>query len=144
MIWIMRHGEAASGGDDWSRQLTSRGERQAAVAGLALRRLDAGIEACLTSPRVRAVDTARLICEPLGLEPEIEESLAGDGFDAMALAAGYGTVLLVGHEPDCSAAIHSLTGARARLRKGGLAAIDQDKVELLLDPTAAAAIAEPR
>ena len=40
--------------DDASRPLTAKGERQARAAGAALAALDAGIEACLTSPKVRA------------------------------------------------------------------------------------------
>ena len=85
------------------------------------------LDACLTSPKVRAADTARIACEQLGdVEPQLEPKLAGGPFDAEALAAGLGEdVLLVGHDPDFSAAVHSLTGAQVRMKKGGLAGIEQ-------------------
>lgn len=90
---------------------------------------------------MRGADTARLACRALGVESEIAEELGGGGFDALALAAGRGEVLLVGHEPDFSAEVARLTGANAKLRKGGLAAIDGPKLVALLRPADLAAIA---
>ena len=95
------------------------------------------IDACLASPKVRAADTARLACETLGdrVEPRLEDELAGGPFDAERLADGLGGhVLLVGHEPDFSAAVHALTGARVSLKKGGLAGIDGAELKVLLRP----------
>jgi phosphohistidine phosphatase len=84
---------------------------------------------------VRAAETARLACEPLGVEPELEPKLAGGPFDAEALAAGLGDeVLLVGHDPDFSMAVHSLTGAQVRMKKGGLAGIEKGELIVLLRP----------
>jgi phosphohistidine phosphatase len=135
LIWLLRHGEAeARASDDASRPLTAKGRRQATAAGVALRALDAGIEACLTSPKLRALDTARITCEELGLEPEVAEALAGGDFDPAALAAGRGTVLLVGHEPDFSRAVQLATGARVEFKKGGLAAIDDSVLTTLARP----------
>ncbi len=135
MIWLLRHGEATDhAADDAARPLTAKGERQARAAGAALAALDAGISACLTSPKVRALDTARLACEPLGIEPEISEALRGGDFDPAEVAAGRGTVLLVGHEPDLSRALQLATGARAELKKGGLAAISDSTLAALLRP----------
>lgn len=55
MIYLLRHGDAEDGNaDDAARRLTSKGEKQARTAGLALKALEAEIEACLTSPKVRA------------------------------------------------------------------------------------------
>ena len=135
MIWLLRHGDAEDGtGDDASRRLTSKGERQARAAGAALQALDVSVEACLTSPKVRALETALLACEPLGLEPQVEQALRGGDFDPEELAAGYDGVLLVGHEPDFSRAIQLLTGARAEMKKGGLAAIAEGTLHSLLRP----------
>jgi phosphohistidine phosphatase len=143
MIYLLRHGDAEDGnGDDAARRLTSKGERQAEAAGQALAALGAEIDACLTSPKVRAADTARLACRALGPEPEIAERLRGGPFDSLALCAGRGNVLLVGHEPDFSTEIARLTGAKVKLRKGGLAIVDTNTLLALLRPKDLARVAE--
>ena len=115
MIWLLRHGDATNDApDDASRPLTENGERQARAAGAALAALGEGIDVCLTSPKLRALQTARLACAALGLEPEVDESLRGGDFDPAAVAAGRGDVLLVGHEPDLSRAIQVATGGTWR------------------------------
>jgi phosphohistidine phosphatase len=136
MLYLLRHGDAEhETRDDAARRLTPKGERQSRDAGAALAALGAGIDACLTSPKVRAAETARLACESLpGLEPEVAPELAGGGFDAVVLAAGRGDVLLVGHEPDFSDEIARLTGASAKLRKGGLAILEPSTLHALLRP----------
>lgn len=142
MIYLLRHGDAEDGGgEDAARRLTGKGERQAKAAGRALGRLGAGIDACLTSPRVRAAETARLACDSLGIEPEAAEELRGGPFDAQGLATSRGDVLLVGHEPDFSSEIGRLTGAKVKLRKGGLAIVDGGTLVALLRPRDLAAIA---
>jgi len=142
VIYLLRHGDAEEGtGDDAARRLTPKGERQARAAGEALRSLSTTINACLTSPKVRAADTARLACEALGLEPEIAEDLREGTFDSLTLAAGRGDVLLVGHEPDFSGEVARLTGANVKLRKGGLAVVDGSTLQALLRPKDLAAIA---
>ncbi len=142
MIYLLRHGDAESGdGDDAARRLTAKGERQARAAGLTLAALGATVDACLTSPKLRATATARLSCEPLGLTPETATELRGGRFDALALAAGRGEVLLVGHEPDFSEEVARLTGANVKLRKGGLAVVDGSTLVALLRPRDLAAIA---
>ncbi len=135
MIYLLRHGDAEDGdGDDAARRLTEKGEGQARAAGLALRELGAGIEACLTSPKVRAYETARIACESLGIEVEVTEALRGGAFDALDLAASRGEVLLVGHEPDFSAEVGRLTGAHLALKKGGIAVMDGSTLVALLRP----------
>jgi phosphohistidine phosphatase len=136
MIWLLRHGDAADGSPDAERPLTEKGEQQSRAAGAALKSLGVAIDACLTSPKVRAADTARLACKQLGdVEPQLEPKLAGGPFDAEALAAGLGDeVLLVGHDPDFSAAVHALTGAQVRMKKGGLAGVDRGELIVLMRP----------
>jgi phosphohistidine phosphatase len=135
MIWLLRHGDAEDGSPDSERPLTEKGREQARAAGGALTALGVELDACLTSPKVRAADTARLACEPLGAEPELEPKLAGGPFDAEALAAGLGDeVLLVGHDPDLSMAVHALTGAQVRMKKGGLAGVEKGELMVLLRP----------
>ena len=142
MLWLLRHGDAADGSPDAARPLTEKGERQSRAAGLALKRLGVTIDACLTSPKVRAADTAKLACEAVGVEPKLEPKLAGGPFDAEALAAGLGdNVLLVGHDPDFSMAVHALTGAQVRMKKGGLAGIEKGELMVLLRPAELSALA---
>lgn len=145
MIWLLRHAHALRGAPDEERPLSDRGEADAAAAGRALAVLGVEFDACLTSPKVRARDTARLACAELGVEPEVERSLRGGELDAAALAAGRGEeVLLVGHEPDMSRAVADLTGARVKLKKGGIAAIDGRTLMLLLRPAELRALARLR
>ena len=136
MIWLLRHGDAADGSPDAERPLTEKGREQSRAAGAALKALGVGIDACLTSQKVRAAETARIACKELGSpEPQLEPKLAGGPFDAEALAAGLGdNVLLVGHDPDFSAAVHSLTGAQVRMKKGGVAGVDRGELILLMRP----------
>jgi phosphohistidine phosphatase len=135
MIWLLRHGDAEDGTPDAQRPLTEKGRGQARAVGAAMKALGVELDACLTSPKVRAADTARIACEALGVEPQLEPKLSGGPFDAEALAAGLGDdVLLVGHDPDFSMAVHSLTGAQVRMKKGGLAGVDKGELMLLLRP----------
>jgi phosphohistidine phosphatase len=135
MIWLLRHGDAEDGTPDAERPLTEKGREQARAVGAALKALGVELDACLTSPKVRAADTASIACEVLGVEPQLEPKLSGGPFDAEALAAGLGDdVLLVGHDPDFSMAVHSLTGAQVRMKKGGLAGIEKGELMVLLRP----------
>lgn len=145
MLYLLRHGDAEhETPDDFARRLTPKGERQSRRAGAALAALGAEIDACLTSPKVRATATARLACESLpGIEPEVAPELAEGDFDSLALAAGRGDVLLVGHEPDFSNEVARLTGGKVKLRKGGLAIVDGSTLEALLRPRDLRRIAGP-
>jgi phosphohistidine phosphatase len=145
VIYLLRHGEAERGnGDDAARRLTAKGERQSAEAGEALARLGVKIDACLTSPKVRAADTARLACQELEVEPEAAPALSGGEFDSGELTVGRGETMLVGHEPSFSDEIARLTGAKVKLRKGGMAVVDGNTLQALLRPDDLAAIAASR
>jgi phosphohistidine phosphatase len=136
VIWFLRHGDAEdSAGDDASRKLTEKGRRQAESAGRALAAMGVEFEACLTSPKVRARDTAEVACRELGVEAEQTDALRGGEFDAEELAAGRGLVLLVGHEPDMHRAIQAATGGLVKLKKGGVAAIDGRELHRLFKPS---------
>ena len=129
-IWLLRHGEAVphdSKPDD-DRELTARGERQALAAGSGLARLGLEFDGCYSSPKVRALDTARLACRELNIEPEDVAALHSgfDHDDALELLLAQGEnakLLLVGHDPDFSQVVHDLTGARVDFKKGGIAAV---------------------
>jgi len=142
VIWLVRHAEAEDGSPDAQRRLTDKGERQSRTAGEALARLGVEPGACVTSPKVRARDTARLVCEALSLEPVEDERLSGGPFDANVLAAEHGEeVMLVGHDPDFSLAVHRMTGAQVRLPKSSVVGIDRGELKVLLRPCDLRAIA---
>ncbi|HEX2702487.1 MAG TPA: phosphoglycerate mutase family protein [Solirubrobacteraceae bacterium] len=144
-LWLLRHGEAEDPGrgSDSDRRLTKRGEDQARAAGRALSRLGVTFELVFASPRVRALDTARIASVELRLEPILHEPLGGDfgADDAAELVAATsdgGALLLVGHEPDMSGLVAAFTGGHVAMKKGGLAAIRlagrRGELALLLRP----------
>jgi phosphohistidine phosphatase len=134
MIWLLRHGDAADGTPDAERPLTKKGRKQSRDAGRALASIGVKLDACFSSPKVRAADTAKLASEALGVEVQLEPKLAGGPFDAEAIAAGMGEVLLVGHDPDFSMAVHEMTGAQVRLKKGGIAGVERGELRVVLRP----------
>jgi phosphohistidine phosphatase len=144
MLWLLRHAEAADGTPDDARPLTERGIQQAQDAGRALEQLGVSIDACLSSPKLRAVQTAQLACAPLGLDVTVDRRLSGEPFDAYDLVAGLGDVLLVGHDPSFSLILHDLTGAQSRMKKGGMAGIHKGELVVLLRPSELSAIAGQR
>ena len=141
MLWLLRHADAADGTPDDERPLTERGVTQAQDAGHALAALGVPIDICLSSPKLRAVQTAQQACAPLGVEVTLEPRLSGEPFDAYDLVAGLGEVLLVGHDPSFTLTLHDLTGAQARMRKGGLAGISKGELVVLMRPAELSAIA---
>jgi len=141
MLWLLRHAEAADGEPDEERPLTEKGRTQAEAAGRALAYLGEEIDVCLSSPKRRALETAELACEPLGVEVTVEPALGGEPFDVQAITAGLGNVLLVGHDPSFSLQLHDLTGTQARMKKGGLAGIAKGELVVLLRPAELTAIA---
>ena len=106
----------------------------------------------LTSPRIRALDTARLACQELGCDFVVDNALSSafDVDDALALAHAAGDdkrVLFVGHNPDFVQVVHDLTGGNVDMKKGGVAGVRmraQRRGELLvlLRPRELALIAE--
>ena len=127
---------------DDERPLTPAGIRQAEATGIALARLGVRLDGCLTSPKLRAVQTAERVCEPLGVAVTVEPALSGEPFDAEALTRGLEDALLVGHDPSFTNAIEELTGARAKLSKCGLGVVDGARLVALLRPADLAAIAQ--
>jgi phosphohistidine phosphatase len=109
-VVLVRHAEAAPGDPDDLRTLTPAGHEQARQLGLRLRSEGVEPDAVLTSPLLRARETAA----DLGLgEPEPVNAL-GPGATAddvrAAVAGRGGTVVVVGHQPDCSRITAELRG----------------------------------
>jgi len=127
-LWVLRHGDAEDptpGMDDFDRPLTATGREEATAAGRALVATGAKPDLVLSSPRVRARQTAELATAELGVGFEVHEPLTG-GFraeDALSLIEGRDgqTVLLVGHMPDLAIVVRDLTFCPIPMRTGGLA-----------------------
>jgi phosphohistidine phosphatase len=111
-VFIVRHAEAGAGHPDELRRLTESGREQARALGERLAQ-EATPDAVVSSPLLRARETAELIARPAGLTAEVDESLA-PGADAEALrsaVAGRGSrVVVVGHQPDCGRIAAELQG----------------------------------
>ena len=154
-LWFLRHGEAEphDARPDADRRLTARGETQSRTAGRALGAAGIAFQMVLTSPRIRALDTARLACQELGSDFVVDDSLSS-GFaleDAVELAHAAGEdkrVLFVGHDPDFTQVVQDLTGARVDLKKGGVAGVRMlgsrhGELLVLLRPRELALVAAP-
>jgi phosphohistidine phosphatase len=110
---IVRHAEAASGEPDELRPLTAQGRAAARALGERLARDGVRPDAVLTSPLLRARETARELARAAGVEPEPDERLApGATVETVraALQERAGTVVVVGHQPDCARIAAALTG----------------------------------
>ena len=132
-LHLVRHAHAGNparwAGPDEDRPLSEKGRRQAerlsdlfAAAGLAP-------DVILTSPKLRAVQTAEILARAIDQEVRIEPRLGG-GVDLATLAAILADAgspaqpMLVGHDPDFSDLASDLVGAALAMRKGALARID--------------------
>ena len=118
-LLIVRHAEAAPGEPDELRQLTPEGREHARVLGERLRREGFAADAVVTSPLLRARETA----SALGLgEPHVDKRLAPGATpdDVRDAATGRGdAVVVVGHQPDCGHAVLELTGAEVTFPPAG-------------------------
>src|SRR5579875_3316406 len=119
--YFLRHGIAAERGEwegsDFDRPLTDEGHARMAREAKAIAKFDLGIELILTSPLVRAKETAEIVAKALKLQERLEGMLREH--------RGAKALLLVGHEPGMSRTIGELVGGAAiDLKKGGLARVD--------------------
>ena len=112
-IFLVRHAHAAPGDPDELRPLTPVGE--AAAEELAQRLAAEQPTAVICSPLLRARQTAERIAEAAGLEAEVDERMA-PGATSLTLREAVeerdGTVVAVGHQPDCSEIVLKVTGRR--------------------------------
>ena len=112
-LYLVRHAEAARGEPDALRPLTPAGRKQARALGRQLAGEGVRPAVVLSSPLLRAWETAEEIARATGVEAEADERLApGATADELrAAVAGRGDeVVVVGHQPDCSQIAAALTG----------------------------------
>jgi phosphohistidine phosphatase len=163
-LYVMRHGSAedhAESGIDGDRALTVAGRARVAAVGKLLLESKEEPMHIVTSPLVRAVETAEIVALVTHLGDrdgtvQVRRDLAPGG-DALRLvhqlvSEGKKRVLLAGHEPDLSGLVGSLLGAFGRsfdkamvvglhVPDQGAGArlrfiLDPKKLELQIDPPA--------
>ncbi|MCW2965949.1 MAG: phosphohistidine phosphatase [Actinomycetia bacterium] len=120
-LFLVRHAEAAPGEPDELRPLTVAG--RAVARDLGERLAPEHPDAVLSSPLLRARETAEQIARAAGLAPEADERLApgATAEDLKAAIAGRGdTVVAVGHQPDCSAMLLVLSGRELDFAPGAV------------------------
>ena len=138
LLILMRHGEAGEADsrrwpDDRQRPLTDAGRREQARVAEALRRMGVRFDRMLSSPLLRARETAEITARAYGApDPELTE-LLGDSAEPGSTLAGLAQVeatalLCVGHEPTLSRLAGLLTSrdgsARVEMAKSGVAVIE--------------------
>ena len=138
-LYFLRHGiaeERAPGKPDAARKLTDEGIAEMERVGQGLHALGLEFDAILTSPLVRARETAEIAAAALQAADRLKEEptlASGAGFDdlqeALAEQPERARVLLVGHEPDFSGFVEALTGGRVRIKKASIAFVDAHRVE---------------
>jgi phosphohistidine phosphatase len=108
---IVRHAEAAPGDPDELRPLTAAGREQARTLGRQLREQGFRPAVVVSSPLLRARETAAAL--DLG-DTDVDERLAPGATpaDIRESAAGRGEiVVVVGHQPDCGQAVAAISGS---------------------------------
>jgi phosphohistidine phosphatase len=112
-VYLVRHAEAASGEPDELRALTPAGRAAARDLGVRLAADGARPAVVLSSPLLRARETAQELARELGCTAEADERLA-PGATAETVRAAVSDrgdeVVVVGHQPDCSRIAAELGG----------------------------------
>jgi phosphohistidine phosphatase len=137
-IYFLRHGVAVEPGtagyeNDSERPLISKGERRLRSAAAAMEKLELSFDLILSSPFLRAKQTAEIVAGELKLKKRIEffdELVPGGNSKALIhvlneLKPASENILLVGHEPYLSRLISLLVSGGAdtaaiEMKKGGL------------------------
>jgi phosphohistidine phosphatase len=144
-IYILRHGIAVEHGapgykNDALRPLTPKGERKVWIVAEAMEKMKIVPDRILSSPLVRAKQTAEIAAEALGLAKHLrftDTLITGAPFEKLirfvnALHPSPKHLMLVGHEPHLSQLISLLvagdSGMAIRMKKAGLAKLTVEKL----------------
>ncbi len=143
-LYLLRHAIAVSRGtpgyaQDAQRPLTEEGHAQASDVARGLKRLKLPITLIVTSPLVRAAQTAAHVQETLGGRIAVKErgelrpeSHPAETSQMLKWLVPHEHIVLVGHEPHLTAWIAELCagvgGVRCVMKKAGIACIEIDEV----------------
>lgn len=135
-LFFLRHGIAEDTHGtimDYDRALTEEGRSQLHQSARALQRLGVKPDVILTSPLIRAAQTAEIVAPILGARVETANELQPgcvlDDLQRLLRRYNHETIMIVGHEPDFSSMAARLINADERgiaLKKGGLIRIEID------------------
>lgn len=134
-LYILRHGIAVEHGaagykNDDDRPLTSKGERKVRTIAKAIKGLEISFDSILSSPLVRARETAEIVADVLKAKKRLEltDTLAPQESSKPLIQylndqGAFDDVLLVGHEPFLSRFVSLLISGNSHtallLKKGG-------------------------
>jgi phosphohistidine phosphatase len=132
----LRHADAGDPegwtGPDAARPLSEKGRRQSERLGRFLAAAGIQVDGFISSPKIRARETAELVAGTIGASVSLDDRLASglDLNDVEAVLRDAGSPrrpVLVGHDPDFSDILSSLAGAPGiSMKKGAIARIDLD------------------
>jgi phosphohistidine phosphatase len=137
-LYLLRHGiavdPASSGMPDDARPLTEKGKKRMRQIASGLLAIDLQLDAIITSPLVRARQTAEIVADALGLKDRLETSnVLATGSDPATIerflrGRAESRLMLVGHNPTLSELVSLMVaGARrspiCELKKGAVAAL---------------------
>lgn len=129
LLFLVRHAHSDTGDPDELRPLSARGREEARALAERLAAHATPPRLVVTSPLLRARETANAIAEAAPTELRIEERLApGASTDDLREAVRGATmpVAAICHQPDCSEIALELTGRDPGFPPGGVAEIDLD------------------
>ncbi len=136
LLHLLRHADAgdpdAWDGPDAERPLSDKGRDQSTRLGEQLSRIGFTADAVVTSPKLRANETAEIVADLIGASVTEDPRLAGalDPETVDEILDGLGDahrVVLVGHDPDFSELLSTLCGAELTMRKGAFARLEVDR-----------------
>jgi phosphohistidine phosphatase len=135
-LYFLRHGLAGDRGewqgDDAKRPLTTEGKDKMKRAAVMIRKLGIKPDLIITSPLVRALQTAEVVAKELDLKDALlTDARLSPGFDVLKLIdvirahPKANAIIFVGHEPDFSATVGKLIGGGTiEFKKGALALVE--------------------
>jgi phosphohistidine phosphatase len=136
-LYLVRHAIAEERGEDWpddtKRPLTSKGIERMKQQVKGLRALDVAIDLVLTSPLVRARQTADILVDGLKRQPKLRVlpvlapgHTPAQVVDALSADKSCDAIAVVGHEPGLGELAAWLLSAKTPpvFRKGGVMRID--------------------
>jgi phosphohistidine phosphatase len=136
-LYFLRHAHAGDPevwtGDDAARPLSDKGEKQAERLGTFLAGVGFKPDVIVSSPKLRAAQTAEIVAKHLGIQISFDDRLAGafevETLETLLRDAGDPVrAVVVGHDPDFSDVLAELSGAsQLPMPKGAFARVDIER-----------------